>query len=173
MAQLGIKKLTTENWLDPDPIMPAFVQLSLIDGSKSPISADKWASRFLQPQLSAAMPEDILKLFEVARGSIAYGYFFYPLFTLAAEQLLRIAEAAVTTKCSAIGAPRKKTKTYQDKLIYLRDQKILSKLDYESWDILREWRNYASHPKRQTILMPKDALSLLFNIAEKINGLFT
>jgi hypothetical protein len=91
---------------------------------------------------------------------------------LAAEQLLRVAEAAVTTKCLTIRAPRKKTKRYQDKLIYLRDQKILSKLDYEAWDMFREWRNHASHPKQQTILMPKDALYLLFNIAEKINGLF-
>jgi hypothetical protein len=173
MSHLGIKTLTTENWLDTDPIMAAFVQMSLTDGSKTVISADKWATRFLRPQLDPSVPEEILRLFEVARGSIAYGYFFYPLFTLAAEQLLRVAEAAVASKCALIRAPRSKTKYFHEKLTYLRDQNIITKPEYEEWNLFREGRNIASHPKRQTLLMPKDALLLLINIAEKINRLFT
>jgi hypothetical protein len=173
MARLGIKTLTTENWLDSDPIMATFVQLSLTDGSKTVLSADKWATRFLRPQLDPSVPEEIQRLFEVARGSIAYGYFFYPLFTLATEQLLRVAEAAVASKCALIGAPRNKTKYFHQKLTYLRDQNILTESEYEEWDLFREWRNIASHPERQTILMPKDALLILINIAEKINKLFT
>lgn len=51
MANSGIKKLTVGNWLEPDPVMSAFVKVSFIDGSKSNIDADEWASRFLKPHL--------------------------------------------------------------------------------------------------------------------------
>jgi hypothetical protein len=169
---LGFKKLTPENWLEAEEIMSVFVRLSLTDGSTSNITGEEWAARFLKPQLTPSVPIEVFKLFEVARGSIAYGYFFYPLFTLAAEQLLRVAEAAVSAKCSHLGAPRRKTTTFQQKLMYLRDENVLSQHEYEEWDDLRELRNSASHPKKQSIIMPKDALTILVWVAERVNTLF-
>ena len=38
------------------------------------------------------------------RGAMVYGYFLYPLYVLGAEQLFRVAEAAVTLKCEQMGA---------------------------------------------------------------------
>jgi len=32
-------------------------------------------------------------MYEAARASMCYGYFFYPLYTLATQQLFRVAEA--------------------------------------------------------------------------------
>ena len=60
------------------------------------MSGQEWLSLFLDPTLSKSVPENVRALFEVARRSSAYGYFFYPLYTLACEQLFRIAEAAVS-----------------------------------------------------------------------------
>src|SRR5919202_1342535 len=96
---IGIKILTTENWLQPDPTSTIFAQVSSSDGSVSPMSGNDWVALFLKPSLVEAVPEDVRKLFEVARGALAYGYFFYPLYTLAGEQLFRVAECSVSAKC--------------------------------------------------------------------------
>jgi hypothetical protein len=43
---------------------------------------------------------------------------FYPLLTIGTEQIFRALEAAVTNKCVAMNAPRKK-KTFIDKIEWL------------------------------------------------------
>lgn len=172
MNNLGFKKLTAENWLEPDSVMSAFAKISLRDLTKSPISADEWVNRFLTPQLDLSVPIEILRLFEVARGSIVYGYFFYPLYTLAGEQLYRIAEAAASAKCALLGAKSRKVKRFVDKISFLQEQNILSQQDWIWWDSVRDLRNYSSHPKDQTILMPHNVLYDLANVAKHINQLF-
>jgi hypothetical protein len=172
MNNLGFKKLSAENWLEPESVMSAFIQVSLKDFTKFPISADDWVNRFLKPQLDHNVPVEILKLFEVARGAAAYGYFFYPLYTLSVEQLYRIAEAAVSAKCKLLGAKSCKVRRFQDKISFLREQNVILQQDWIWWDSIRQLRNYASHPERQTIMMPHDTLYNLSSVAKHINGLF-
>lgn len=171
MANSGIKTLTVENWLQPDPVSALFVRLSHTEGRVTPMSGDDWASVFLQPRLRANVPHEVGKLFEVARGAIIYGYFFYPLYALAGEQLFRVAEAAVTNKCKALGAPRS-CGTFQKKLGYLVNENVISKRIEPEWEAIRHLRNLASHPEQQTILPPGPIATMLKDIADKINGLF-
>lgn len=42
------------------------------------------------------VPKDIQVLFEVAKEAMVYGYYLYPLYNLATEQLYRVTEEAVT-----------------------------------------------------------------------------
>src|SRR5947199_4604690 len=167
---LGIKILTAENWLQPDPTSTIFVQVSAPDGNISPMSGDDWVKLFLQPSLAKTVPEEVRKLFEVARGASAYGYFFYPLYTLANEQLFRVVECAVSTKCQLLGAP-KRVKTFQEKIGFLSDKNIISNQDFFWWDAVRNLRNLSSHPQEQAILPPGAVASTLYRIAEQINGL--
>jgi hypothetical protein len=44
------------------------------------------------------VPEPIRELFDVARGAMIYGWFFYPLFRLGEDQLHRVVEAAVVAR---------------------------------------------------------------------------
>ena len=103
----NFKTLTSENWLVADPASTIFSKVSHTDGTATPMSGQEWLSLFLDPTLSKPVPDNVRALFEVARGSLAYGYFFYPLYTLACEQLFRVAEAAVSEKCRMLGAPKK------------------------------------------------------------------
>lgn len=169
MTQLGIKILTVENWMNSDPLMGNLVMLN--NKMISIMSAEDWAVSILKPKLAKTVPIEILKLFEVARGSMVYGYFFYPLFTLALEQLLCVAEAAVSDKCKQIGA-RKSANTFQKKVAYLREANVLSEREYTQWDALRKLRNIASHPDEQTILPPGVTLEFVFDISLLINRLF-
>ena len=103
MTSIGIKTLTVENWLQPDTIPGLFTRLSLNDGYAYLMTAEDWVAQFLTPKLIESVPEEIQILFEVARGSLAYGYFFYPLYALAGEQLFRVGEAAITVKFLSAG----------------------------------------------------------------------
>lgn len=172
MNGLGFKILTSENWLEPESVMSIFVTLSLKDGSTTPISAEGWIDRIRRPQLDPAVPVEILKLFEVARGSMAYGYFFYPLYTLAGEQLYRVVETAASAKCRMLGAKSHEVKTFQHKIAFLQRQNVISQQDWIWWDSIRHLRNFASHPECQTIVMPYDVLSTLARVAKHINQLF-
>lgn len=166
----GIKALTVSNWLQPDPASSIFAQLSQADGSFNPMSGDDWAAQFLGVRLDDRVPEEVRGLFEVARGALAYGYFFYPLFTLAAEQLYRVAEAAVSTKCELLGAPKRLS--FQNKIQYLQDRDVISSESYPQWDAIRRLRNKGSHPQGQTILTPGMVVQMLDQIAKRMNTLF-
>ncbi len=167
----NVKTLTSENWLTADPSSVIFVKLSHKDGTTTRMTGEEWLALFLDPTLSKSVPDNVRTLFEVARGSLAYGYFFYPLYTLACEQLFRVAEAAVSEKCKILGAP-KKTRRFKDKVQFLFDSQVISEEERLDWDAVRHFRNSTSHPQQQMILPPGAVASLLFRIGEKVNKLF-
>jgi hypothetical protein len=103
---------------------------------------------------------------------MAYGYFFYPLYTLAGEQLYRVAETAASAKCKLLGASPRRVKRFEDKIACLQQQNVIDHQDWVWWDSIRRLRNFASYPERQTIRMPYDVLSTLAGVAKHINQLF-
>jgi hypothetical protein len=170
MNNLGIKIITHENWMDPDPLMRNLTMLQ--DSKVSIMSSEDWVISILTPKLSETVPLEIHKLFEVARGSMLYGYFFYPLFTLASEQLLRVAEAAISKKCKQITTDKIGKNTFKDKVDRLNKDRLFSDEEYSKWNSLRSLRNIASHPNQQTVLPPGIALELISEISFLINNLF-
>jgi len=172
MSGLGFKALSIENWLEPESFLSVIKTISPTDGTIIEISREQWLNRFLKPQLKAAVPFEIRKLFEVARGAATYGYFFWPLYTLAGQQLYRVAEAALSEKCKSLGASRRKIKRFQDKISFLQKAHVIPQQDWIWWDSIRQMRNITSHPKTQTIVMPHDTLYDLSSVAKHINALF-
>ncbi len=161
ITNLGIKNVTYKNWLSSDPLMHQLM-----------MSEEEWVESILKPRLDEkAVPLKICKLFEVARSSMLYGYFFYPLFTLAYEQLLRVAEAAISEKYKLTNAEKINLK-FKGRLDYLKKIGILSDDEYHRWNSFRELRNIASHPEQQTILPPGVTLRFISDISEFINALF-
>jgi len=55
----GMKKLAPHNWREPG--VPKFFPR---------LTEDVWVKATMKPQLVAAVPEDVVRLFEIARGSI-------------------------------------------------------------------------------------------------------
>ena len=102
----GFKRLTQGNWLTPDPVWKHFAHSPTTD------PATAWMQEILRHDLAPTVPVAIRKLFEVARGSLAYGYLFYPLLTLGTEQIFRVLEGAITNKCSALNAPVNKSRFF-------------------------------------------------------------
>ena len=158
------KKITIDNWREPDEVSYLFINVRL----------NEWIKIILEPNLIEAVPIEIKKLFEVARGALVYGYFFYPLYTLGLEQLFRATEAAVTHKCKTMEAPRAIRKgKFHEKIEYLVKIKAIPNQKEENWTAVRKLRNLASHPQDQAILAPGEAIGKLARIADEINFLFS
>jgi len=164
------KQITLENWTKPDPANECFVGI-LPDGTSRAIKAEEYLTDILRHKLGDHVPEDIHKLFEVARGIMTYGYYYYPIFTMATEQLFRILESSVSHVCKTLGSPAP-IKTYNTKIEWLIKKGILRDEEKERWDSIRRLRNSRSHPKNQMILPPGCTIDLLSAISDDINSLF-
>ncbi len=171
MAKLCIKQLTVENWLKADQPSSLFAGVSP-DGQIRSIAGDDWARHILQPKLLDSVPDDVQVLYEVARGTMVYGWFFYPLYTLGVEQLSRVAEAAISHKCKMLGAPTA-IGTFAKKIQWLAENSIIPESERNRWDSIRRLRNAVSHRESQPILAPGYLIGLLERFTEQINSLFT
>lgn len=166
----GFKALTPENWQSEDEVPQYFIR-----------DPNVWIALYLGPKLGAQVPKDIAALFEVARGAMVYGWYFYPLLTLGTEQCYRIAEAAVRFRCKQLGEPvvsvakngYERQRTFHDLCQALVQRGVIPESDVEFWKAARDLRNWVSHPQDQPILMPGQAAGTLRRTADKINELFS
>ena len=165
------KRLTAENWLEPDPVSTLLGVMDRRDGSVRPLAPGDYVQPALQPQLGRMVPEDICDLYEVARGTLAYGFYFYPLLTLAADQCFRVAEAAVNLKAEELSCP-KRVSSFGAKIDWLVAAGAIPSHDQESWHGLRHLRNEGSHPRRQHIFTPGIAFNTFHHVAELVNTVF-
>lgn len=170
MSSLGIKGLSPDNWLEPDPASTVWVSSIDTDGVRL-IDAEDRLREVLQPTLNEAVPDEVRGMFEVARGASAYGWFFYPLYTLASDQLYRVADAALAHKCREMGAPKSRD-TFKKRLDWLAETGAILQSDRFDWDTTRMGRNLGSHAEHQHIGTPGDAMRLLRRITGAINALF-
>jgi hypothetical protein len=171
MQDLGYKRITKETWLKPDRISTSFLISSEpeVDDIKK---GEAYLDMILRPRLNADVPIEVRKLYEVARGALVYGYFFYPLYTLACEQLFRVGETAITFRCKIVN-PQLVKETFQRKIEFLFEKGILEDLEKQRWHSLRKLRNISSHPEDQSIYPPGPVIGILSHMAEDINSLFS
>lgn len=165
----GFKVITPKNWQSEDESPQYFIR-----------DPNVWIALYLGPKLGAQVPKDIAALFEVARGSMVYGWYFYPLLTVGTEQCYRIAEAAVRFRCKQLGEPlvsvikksHERQRSFHDLCQALVQRGVIAESDIEFWMAARKLRNWASHPQDQSILMPGQAVGVLQRTADKVNELF-
>jgi hypothetical protein len=163
----GFKELRVENWRRADRTSSLFFR----PASESPENdgGDRWAELLLQPRLSERVPSEVRDLFEVARGAMLYGFLFYPLYTLGSEQLFRVFEAALKHKCKLAKAPPELC-GFRAMQKWLEARGHLA--EPRRWDAVREIRNETSHPERQFLVTPHQALRDLETSVGLIDSLF-
>lgn len=167
---LGFKQLSLENWTEVDPVNRNFGRLSPLAGPV-PMEEDDWAREFLAVELSEDVPCSIRDLFNIARGAMLYGWFFYPLFRLAEEQLYRVLEAAAMLRCQELSGS-KRPSTYAQAIDFLSKSGLIPTDQVERWSAARRLRNMASHPERATVVPPGFALRMLSGASSDIDSLF-
>lgn len=171
MPDYKFRTLTLDNWLETDPTLRLFVRLSPTSGQPHPMTGDDWARPILQPALAETVPLEVRELFEVARGTLVYGYFFYPLYTIGYEQLFRVADAATLHKCRMMSAPPTLS-SFRQRVDWLAARKLWTEQEKQVWLEFVTLRNYTSHPEYQPIQLPGMAISTLQQVVDYINALF-
>lgn len=170
MDQFGFKILNHNNWLQPDPTSQLWVKWTQ-DGMKE-VTGDDWLEDCLSINLEPNVPIEVIRLFEVAKGTVVYGYYFYPLFTLAEQQIYRVADTATFFKCKNEGASKTVMKEFNKRITWLICNKHIKKHEYPRWNAIRLLRNASSHPKDQEITLPTEVIKTLRIVANMVNSLF-
>jgi Domain of unknown function (DUF4145) len=169
---MRFRELTPENWREPDPTNKAFGRMSPVLGvGPRSMRGDDWARAFLAVELKQHVPHEIRELFEVARGAMLYGWFFYPMFALGEEQLYRVLEATVRARYKQIGGQKREPR-FKQAIDFLIENNVIPESDGEHWHAARELRNAASHRDQHEALPPGTILRHLEVSAHDINRLF-
>lgn len=174
-AQHDCKHIDTANWQSGDEQTVLWSQTTGM--AKTPA---EWVGLYLQPQLTSSVPKEIVTLLEVARGAMIYGWFFYPLVTLGAEQCWRVLQAGVRLRCQQLGIQTKRkdrggrewNTSFFENVSALLGSNLVTELDKPRWDAVRRLRNSTSHPDRQMILDPGQGRQVLGMAVEVLNDLF-
>lgn len=169
------KALTMANWRDWDPTNEAFAHLDRRASRMVKTRGDDWAKLFLSVRLDGGLPEEVQNLYAVARWTMLYGHFFYPLYTVGDEQLYRVADAAALHRYEQLGGPltkRGKPPSFAARIHWLVEHGAIPETEAHRWHAYRELRNISSHPKMQMLHTPGDALRSLQLVAASVNALF-
>jgi hypothetical protein len=161
---LGFKRITACNLTTQD--------ITRLFGNHSEA---EWIQNFNGPQLASIVPEPVRRLFELARGAMIYGRFYYPLLTIGYAECGRTLEAGARHAAHVAGLapePEKQRFSYDEILKRLTKAGGLTASEREHWNVGRELRNAFAHPVTSTIFLPGDASAKLRLTAASLNSLF-
>ena len=164
-----MKAIDQDNWLQVDA-----------GGHGRSADARKWREAFLAIRLDPAVPADIARMFEAARGGMLYGYFFQPLMAMGAEQCYRVLESGVRARSVQAQLPvscadsqgKQHPLTFGHNLRALVKQGVISATDLKRWQQAREMRDWVVAPENQTALTLDHGITALTRAAELLGALF-
>jgi hypothetical protein len=177
----GVKHLTVENWLQPDPICLKFGELNIATGEQRSPTGERWAAQILSIDLAATVPSGVRDMWEAARGLLLYGWFYYAIYAIGEHELRRVADAAVLHRYQqADGPPTKKPgpegeKRWPDlmrRVGWLIDAGVIPAEKRERWDGICDLRNETTHISIRHLTTPHEALRVLELLAGEIDALF-
>ena len=167
----GIKKLSTDNWLEGDDILNAFVRLDA-SGHRSALTKELLAERFLSIQLRTVAAGGDPDLVQNEREASCSMDFFSIRYTwLDSERSARTAEAAVARRCNDLGIPKKR-RSFAARLEWLHENGHLTDREKFIWNTIRRDRNVTAHPSYQMVQPPTDLIRDLRVVAHCIDCLF-
>lgn len=185
----GRKFLTPKNILEPDPTSTMLVPLDPRAGVGKSLDAIDWARSFLAPSLNDEVPREVRELFAAAQGLMVYGFFFYPLYALAEDQLFRVVDAAVTHRFLRAGGVLRvvrrhsvaegrevewrESPPFRTRMRFLVSQGIVSQQEEPWWLVMWELRSLSSHPTISRLSPQTSTLRTLLVVGEKIDALFS
>ncbi|HEY9745015.1 MAG TPA: hypothetical protein V6C99_02220 [Oculatellaceae cyanobacterium] len=170
-GKLKFKHLNPDNWLEQENVIKHIVHV-YPDGQQEPVTQADWLKKFLAPRLPECVPIEIIELYEVARGCMLYGYFFYPLYTVGHNQLFLVLDAATAVKCEALGMEKADKKKFVERINYLLRLGLIDEEEKHRWEAVRSLRNSIVHRTSQMLLSPNFALDGLYFVRDDLTKLF-
>ncbi len=181
MGDVWFKKLSEDNWLSQDGKLGTEASG---DAVQAP-TREEWLAAVKEPRLAGEVPNEVERIFEVARGAAAYGYFFSPLMTLAERELYRAAEAAVRFKFREldVAPPALKNRRlakqasrdprdFRRMVDFLISRGVIPEDAAQSWRAIAKSWSVVAHPEDGTVFSLDAVSKSLSRFAELINGLY-
>lgn len=182
MGDIWFKELSEDNWLSRDGGLDA--EASGGDTGEAP-TREEWLVAVSGPRLAEEVPNEVQRVYEVARGAAAYGYFFSPLMTLAERELYRAAEAAVRFKFREldVAPPHLKNRRlakhasrdprdFRRMVDFLVSHGVIPEDAAASWRAIAKSWDIVAHPEDGTVFSLTAVLKSLSRFAELIDGLY-
>ena len=156
----GIKRLAYDNILAPEIAAFLFIPgggLSTL-GPEVPSeeAVRERVEMFTSVTLPTTVPETVWRMFEIAKGAMCYGMWFYPLFTLGEDHLSRLFEWMVVDRYEALS--KKKGSNLHAMVEWLIKHKCFPEDLDVRWRAMYKIRNIVSHPEIQHLTHPHQAL---------------
>lgn len=139
-----------------------------------------WRQAFLGIRLDPAVPQDVARLFEAARGGMLYSYFFQPLLISGVEQCYRALESGARARCAQMGVdvfcPDKHGKLHPLSFVHnlqlLAKNGLIEETDMTLWRQARELRDWVALPAHQPSLSLEHGVTALTRAADLLGKLF-
>jgi len=165
-----MKRLTAQNWLEPD-----------VTGAPSGSDPLAWRDAFLSIRMDPRVPDEVSAMFEAARASVVYGLFYAPLVTLGVEHCYWVLEAGMRARCAQLDLPtsvqdkqgREHTLSFSHNLRQLVDRDVIDLDDAELWKQAVELREWATSPKQGSSINLEHVVTAFTRAAALLNRLFT
>jgi hypothetical protein len=174
-THFDFKKITFASWQIPDTTTELWRTITAAAKTN-----EEWVEFFLSPKLDPKVPAELAKLLEVARASMIYSWYFYPLATLGAQQCYRVLETGVRLRCEwpdvkTNSSPKKGNRrraNFKMNVDSLLECGVISNAHESRWTAARDLRNMSSHLSRQEICDPGMAFQTLSLVVTNLNDLF-
>jgi hypothetical protein len=171
----GVKRLSYENFLAPALGAMQFSPYGglITAGYVIPRAAEIRArvERFTRFTLSEHVPETAFQMFEVAKGAMVYGLFFYPLYTIGEDHLSRLFEWVVKERYRTLSG-RINDRNLKDALEWLLKSGHFPADSDVRWRAAYEIRNMMAHPTMQYITTPAEASRALRYMRDLLEHLY-
>ncbi len=164
-----MKAINHDNWLLGDPA-----------GKGRVADVGLWREAFLSIRLAPAVPREVARMFEAARGGMLYGFFFQPLLAMGVEQCYRVLEQGARARCAQAGLPvycgdsqgKPHALSFAHNLRALAKQSLVSEADLALWRQAHELREWVAAPEHQATLTLDHGVTALTRAAELLGRLF-
>jgi hypothetical protein len=163
---LGFKAVTSENVLEVDPVVATMATMDHRTGIVRPQTPDDWVPFVVAVELSANVPHEVRRAFTLAQHAMCYAHWYYPMLTLGADDLLRVADFAAAEAAREHGI---RARTFEQRIGRLVSAGVIPHEDEPLWTALRAARNSATHPAFQHIYGFSHALHILNAVREVID----
>ncbi len=138
-----MKIVSVSNVFEVDPAFALDVTIDLHTGRTRLAGHADWIADVMALDMHAGVAPTVRQAFDSVRGSLCYAYWYAPLLSSVASDVLRIADLALVEACRSVG---RRSHTMSARIATLRSLGAIARTDEAAWTTIRRARGALAHP---------------------------
>jgi hypothetical protein len=140
---MPMKIVSASNVFEVDPAFALDVTIDLHTGQTRLAGHADWIADVMVLDMHADVAPAVRKAFDAVRGSLCYAYWYAPLLSSVASDVLRIADLALVEACRSVG---RRSHTMSARIATLRSLGAIARTDEAAWAAVRRARGALGYP---------------------------